>query len=647
MAGGVLRPEDVGPADAARVLAFLNGVDEMDAFAETIGLADGIAAGRRVAAAILAARDAGGAFRSLGQVLAVTGVNLDRFTQIVMALSSARPAPEGARLRMLPTTLTPWLGQQVVVAVQLLDASGLGIPAARITCIASDGVLSAREGLETQTGAAVSLGTEPGGIVRFTFGPRIDPALSLAEQAALTAALRRVAPDAAAKGLAEVAALYRQEGNAALRSAVDRLFDIFRAEAQHPLAPWPVRPVSLIALAEGEGGTTQVVATVTLRLRNWLGAFHGALRDAVEADGRLGAALKNLDRAAEAGGDLSRQIYRATQGFAGLERGVLGQKLRDVAAGKAVASYLDSHAATLKGAAVANSVRAAGAASAAIASGGFAVFEAIRSVQDAGTSVTSPKGSDLGSLRKDLLTDIANRFEGIREPEVDRADLDALRGELTREFDTRFLQIPQGVTRADLDGLRTSLTRELDAKLAEGVGRADLDALKGEITRDLDTRFSQLPEGLTRADLESLRTSVTREFDAKLEAIPRRTSQADLDALRADLTRTIDSRFAGLPAAITKDDMEALRADLDRSIAGRFAAIPAEATAADLAALRSQIANVETSLNAKIDTKADTRTVVGLQTSVTQVQTDRDALATRVNTLDQRLVRVEPQRPIR
>lgn len=534
MPGGVLTPEDVGAADAARVLSFLNRVENARALADTLGLSEGTEVGQRIAAAILARRAEAGPLESLDAVLAVTGVTLPRFTEIVTALSGARPAPAGARLLLTAAADSPWIGQRVGVVGQLLDLTGRGVPNAQVTCIASAGHLSARAGAVRQSGSALGLVTEPGGLVRFHLDPPLFPPLDDAAAAALQSELARLpadaaTPRAAGKALAALAARYRAEANGPLRRAIDRVAAVSPGDPQGALAPWPVTPITVIALAGGVGGQAQTLTVMTLRVRNWLGGFVAALRDAVASDDRLETALKHLDRAAESGVDLSEALIRATQAFAGLERGQIATSLRDEIAGEAVNRYVARVAPTLKDSALVNSVRTAGLSRAAISSGGFAVFEAIRAAQDVEDTITprAPGGVLDGWL--DLLDSRLGRLESTA---LDRNALDGLRDRLRTELREELREDLAARTDDRLDRLQ----RQLDELSRSGPSPEVIDSLRDRLSRDLDGRLSdRLAEMETRvgASIGATRTALGSEIEQTRRDLSTRIDQkADAATVR-------------------------------------------------------------------------------------------------------------------
>src|SRR5262245_35478846 len=82
-----IRPESVAPADAAAILAAVNGAQSAQALANAIELPNEPDVGVRIAAGILQRRAAlGGAFTDIAQLLTVPEIGPVRFTRIVRAL---------------------------------------------------------------------------------------------------------------------------------------------------------------------------------------------------------------------------------------------------------------------------------------------------------------------------------------------------------------------------------------------------------------------------------------------------------------------------------------------------------------------------------------------------------------------------------
>ncbi len=95
-----LLPEDVTPRDAQQVLAFLNAASDARLIAEAVEFSSELDVGVRVAERILERRAQLRAFTSLDQVYSVPYVGPERFTEIVVSLSGARPPRSSAAADM-------------------------------------------------------------------------------------------------------------------------------------------------------------------------------------------------------------------------------------------------------------------------------------------------------------------------------------------------------------------------------------------------------------------------------------------------------------------------------------------------------------------------------------------------------------------
>ena len=544
MLEAVLRPADIGPEDSERILSFLNGVTDVANLAQTIGLSEGAQIGARVAAELLAARGRMGRFRTLDQVLSVTGVTLARFTEIAIALSGAQAPLGGVQVRFVGGTGDIWLGQSAQFSVQVTDAGGQAVLDRSVTCLASAGVLSARVGLQVQKGTALSLRPEVGGLVRLSFEPSLDPPLSASEKAALAAELSNLDSSAASPqddvaGLRRLAARYRGQAAKGLQKAVDQLFEAAPPPKQPNSSPWPVQPATVLALIHGPDGQVTQSATLTINIRNWLGGFYAALRDELRENSPLRAALQVLTVDAEAGRDLSRKLIQATQSFSALERGVIGRELRVAATGETLNGFLAENAGTLKGDAIVNTVRAAGASEAAIAAGGFAVFEAIRTVQDAGDVIAPGKGVGL-----DALDPFDRRLGALEESVVTRDDLSRFETDFSTRIDVRFDNFAEtAVTEGDLDQLRVDFSTQLDTRIKavedSRVSNDRFATFDAVIRRDMDT---QLGTRLSRDEFTGFQDEILERVGS-VEATA--ITEGRLTTLRGEINRDVDSRIAG------------------------------------------------------------------------------------------------------
>lgn len=589
MGAGVLYPDEVGVADADRVLQFVNTVPTATVLAETVGFTEGPTIGRRVADAILARRERG-PFATLSELDAVTGVNPQRFTEIVAALSGARPARAavpgsalgtpggGPAIRVRPHRSHLWLGQSLGVTLQLVDAEGRGVPGAPLTCLATWGAISRRHRTDRQRGASVALVTEPAGLASIEITPPLVPPLSLPERAALDAELTQLPPNAAtpaaaSDALAAFAAHYRADGSEALRLAVDRLLAAMPADPAAPHSAWPILPVTLLAVAgggaaDGAIGNADAVAVTTIYLRDWLGGWLAALRDLIERTDRIEPTLRNLPLDLT-GPAIARGLLGASRGIAGLERGLAARSLRDTAASAAVARFVSEHAEQLGVEALTDVVRAAGASNAAIARGGFAVFQAIEAVQDVQDSIAGRRTADLS--RFDFRVGaLEGRVARVEETAVDRDALGALR--------TDVLAAAADLDRSQGDALRAEIAtradkRETGSRLAAiERGLQSRDANLTDLTARIDERFTQIErQAVTRNDLDTLGEKIGQQLDrgvARLreELLPRIAVKVDKGAF-TELKGSVDRLAVNSERVLERlNDTDRRIRDLDRRI---------------------------------------------------------------------------------
>src|SRR3954471_21177990 len=94
MAEHYLLPEDVSPEHARQVLDFLNQAASAEIIAEAVEIPRERDVGIRVAQRIINRRNELNGFRTLDELYAVPYVGPERFTEIVVSLSGARP-PRG------------------------------------------------------------------------------------------------------------------------------------------------------------------------------------------------------------------------------------------------------------------------------------------------------------------------------------------------------------------------------------------------------------------------------------------------------------------------------------------------------------------------------------------------------------------------
>lgn len=114
MAENYIKPEDVSPEDAQKVLSFLNSAKSAEEIARTVEIPEERDVGTTVAQHLLDKREELGGFTDLKQVATVVAVGPERFTEIVTTL-------RGITVMEELFTLTPLCP---IVNTQHLKASG-------------------------------------------------------------------------------------------------------------------------------------------------------------------------------------------------------------------------------------------------------------------------------------------------------------------------------------------------------------------------------------------------------------------------------------------------------------------------------------------------------------------------------------------
>jgi hypothetical protein len=536
-------------------------------------------------------------------------------------------------MRLMPSSTRPWLGQKVLIAGQLVDASGLGVPGAEISCVASSGILSAPNSRgEIQRGAAVRLTTEPAGIVQLELQPQLTPALDRDAATALESELARLGtetdgPAAVAPALANFAARYRAAGSSALRDAVDRLFAAYPVDTPGVGSSWPVETVTIIAIAEGGNGQPTLAGTATLFVRNWLGAWLSELAGAVQSDRRLDQALSQFEIGASET-DAARGLIAATQAFAGLEHGVVGGRERDKLAGLSANRFLERLGETINPAAIENVVRAAGASNAAISAGGFAVFDAIQTVQNVSDTIGPKRGVDPA-----VLGVLDGRLSQLETNVVTKTALDTLRTDIVTRTDTKVADFGVRVAALETDRVTKAQLAGLDAGVTAAVKdlRAGIDTAVGRARNELAVQINAKADQTAVSGLNQTFKTLVDGRLAQLEA--RALDRAALDSLRNDLISLTDGKVA--------------------AVSGKVAALESDrVTRAQLAGLETRFTQVNAAVGAtrtellvQINAKADQAAVAGLNQSVTKLQTDNQRIATQVQGVDFDVLRASRTRP--
>ena len=501
-----LLPEDVSPIDAARVLDFLNTADGPDDLAEAVEFPNERDIGLRLAARILARRDELGGFDDLEQVYDLPLIGPERFTELVVALSGARPPRRGATVpqevadeirnirstvdalqsALLPTATvrvwsvqeSVWLGQGVTLLAHATDNQGKPLVDYPVTMTANWGELVGTSGFKTIRGASLQTSTDSIGMVKAKLFPVLGAPVGKRQEQVLEAQLARLpmgasSPAQAQPALAAFAESYRQDGSAVLRDAVDAYYAEYGHEFVDTerrggaLAAWPTLPATVQCYVHDaeipeRGNVTLGLGVHTVTVRNWLAAFLAAFQGQLGDDQRLRKALLELDRDDQ----FVTQALDRVHAFVGLEKGVVGSALRDAHAERILDRYVQDEIQTFPEDIRRDVLTSVQSAATTLATGGLAVFDAVET-----TKITSPFNT------RDATIDNVGTRVGLLETETVRSDeLTSFATEVAAERET-------GETM-----LREETTRNLAAK----ADKTTLVDFLSELGTELSTISTQL-----------------------------------------------------------------------------------------------------------------------------------------------------------
>lgn len=603
MAERYLLPEDVSPEHAKQVLDFLNQAGSARVIAEAVEFPHERDLGLRVAQRIINRRNELNGLRTLDDLYDVPYVGPERFTEIVVSLSGARPPAPGdseitpsevAELRrsidalraMLQPAIearlwsvqdTIWLGQNATVLVQLNDANGRALIDQPVTLTTSWGELSALSGTEIISNNAVITRTNDAGIAELRLRPHFQATLSEAQRLAFELAAGELPlsapwPTAASRQLSELVTRYRAPGSDDLREAVDAAFREYAAsleQAQHrgeALARWEQLPVSILCFVHDDGDERGhrhlALATHTLIVRNWLPPFLVTFEHDAGLDKGLDAELRRAPHDAADRNVFLNDVFVSVQSFLHTERGGLGQTIRTRAAQDELQKFLQTDVGGLP-----LEVRLPAAAG---------VFGASRTIGDGGLTLFTA----VDSTRRDskLNLDLAAGVLGNRLSTLERTS----------------------VTTQQLQQLRADILQQARAEVTSGI-RDVQTALESEIQQITVSQTSLSRQVSLLADAQ---TQFSRQIVLKADIAAVNTLQTQTDALRRDVDLKADRT--------TVDALARSNAGLQRDV---------NAVSVTTTGLRNDVNGLSTS-------------VEGLNTRVTR---DLTTIGRRLNTLESRI----------
>ncbi len=308
-----LEPDDLTPAQAARVLDFLNRAGNAQEIASRIEIPGELDIGVKLGQRLLDARAAlGGRFTDLKQVDAVPLIGHERFTELCSAILGLPPkqwvqdlgqfaecysqfqaqlaALEKAygqvRLDITASPQPSWLGQCLDLVLHARAASGQPLANRVVTVEASLGTLTAAYGFAVQRGRALTVRTGSDGTARLRLCYDTIEPLTADQQVALEDALGEL--DAAADSphliqgsFSRIAATYQDERAKSLRAALDiysrqwkgHFFD--QLNASNLAFHWPLETCVVRADChpEDSGAGSVAQAVLAVHWKNWVGAW--------------------------------------------------------------------------------------------------------------------------------------------------------------------------------------------------------------------------------------------------------------------------------------------------------------------------------------------------------------------------------------
>lgn len=667
-----LLPEEVSAADAKQVLDFLNGAESAEQIDAAIEIPQQPDIGPMLALRLFRRRQELGQFTSLNQIYAIPYIGPQRFTQIVVSLSSARPPinpqPNTAlldllseRIALLEQRLNPQpsirlrainpealLGQESILLAEVLAADGRPLIDQPVTFVTTWGVLRGRHGLQPVAGTSINVRSDHLGLCKVRLRAAAGENLSVTELDNLTQALTLLGSAAGSprdnlQGLTELVRQYRAAGNSMLRSAIDTLAKRYADSALQEapvdsLASWPRIQVSIFALLppDPEGVSTAAPSSmINLQQRNWFYAWLWAFRQLLESESQLGASLADVGTGERSGRGILSDLYNRVDSFVSTQPGVIGRQLGERFAADRLNSFLSEG---LKGVKTEERARVlmgvssgAGALKSAQSFGALSSSRAEAQMDvDAGVSKVG------GNLDFGLLDSRLNQLE---QSAVKRDELSGFRDSILRAAATN-------VT-TQITDLRSEFNGQLQSK-------ADLSAL-AELGANFELQLNDKADVSQFQDLQSALTTglagkaniadvknLQKEFNTKL-ATKADTSQ--ITALQNQLNDKADvSQIQSLQNALTNG--LASKADATR--------VTTLENQLNNKADRSAVTDLSASVDARLATKADATTVANLDRQVSALDTRTQSINTNLTNLNGQVTnintlvnRLRPVGPIR
>jgi hypothetical protein len=586
MAISFIRPGDVPPHEARRILAFLNAVSTEEEIDHAVEIAHERDVGVRIGRRILQRRHQLGLFTSLQQIDDIPHIGPERFHEIVITLRERVPPPPPAeayegdvataladlrarveallpahRLTLRAATAGAYLGQpSTLIATALDPVSGNPKPGVPITFVASWGRLRSTNRLDFPQGGTLTVPAGVDGTARVVLLPPTSEDLFDDQQDALVTMLQRLPADAltpaqAQAGLREMAGQYRWEPAHAFRTAVDVYLRDFRPHLLDTInlrdysLEWATIESTIIAYAQDDvsaNGAIHGSALLRLRFKDWLAAWlEMHLAVASEADKALRTELDVLVKRPWVGADgVVDDVQARVQAYVAGQRGLAGTYIGRKVAESSLRAVLDTTVAKLPIATRIRVLPTLDVASKTLATqaGGAGVLEAVSRTRQDAKRTTDTTATELTSriravdtaldtkLASTTFSSFRSTVEATFASKADTTTLDDLRGSVEGQLADK---VDAAALERKLDvAVFTPFHQEIQASLE---GKADRGALN-EVQRVLE---EELGSKVSFAAVDDLLNRLRANLQSQLEG------KADTAALTglSDFVRSVERRL--------------------------------------------------------------------------------------------------------
>lgn len=382
-----LEPKDLLPAQAVRVLDFLNRAQTPQEIAARIEFPDELDIGVQLGRRLLDRRaQLGGRYTNLTQVADVPLIGPERFTEICAGILGLDPrqwvqdpglfaeryrellaqfdelqrrlqalesAADRVLLDLVATPQTTWLGRSVQLVVYARDLQDRPLAGRSVTLEASTGTLVTAQGLAVQRGRAITVVTGADGSARINLEYTPIEPLTADQQAALNAALARLdatadSPNLIRNAFLAIAVGYQDERDHSLRAALDiyarqwkaTFFDQVNASNLGFYFPIETCVVRADCHATTGSSSSLVQAVVAVQWKNWVGAWFEYLTEFLTQQSGLSARFTAAKQRGKASSRLVDDVIGEAHSFVAAQKGLAAEWVSQRAVTFAVHDFL-------------------------------------------------------------------------------------------------------------------------------------------------------------------------------------------------------------------------------------------------------------------------------------------------------------------